>query len=362
MCFRVDQALPLFWGHTSETIGGAEKQLHLIVSALARDPDFNVRVIVPHGSRSIEADGITFAPAAKPPIKRGLPYVSRLINRARARAPFGATDPVILFQVFPGHSQEFWSLARSLGYKFVYRTSTDADTDETILGPSLAASHFSMLRDADAVIAQTEHQKGVLLKKLGVSATVIPNMVGMPAAAHVARGRYVLWVGRANAVKRPWHFVELARRLPHLSFVMVMPPQDPTIMRSVQLESRWVSNLEIVEGVPNGQMDDYYRDAAVLVNTSAHEGMPNVFLEAAVWGTPVISLDVNPGGLLSPGPLGICANGEVDELRRQVEHLATHPETLETMGKAASQHVAHMHSEEYVMPLIKNLLRSVAAP
>ena len=72
-------------------------------------------------------------------------------------------------------------------------------------------------------------------------------------------------------------------------------------------------------------MPALFHRAAVLVSTSALEGFPNVFLEAAAAGVPIASLEVG-ASFLAEAAAGEHAAGDLDRLAAFVRHCWTYPE------------------------------------
>src|SRR5207249_646738 len=138
--------------------------------------------------------------------------------------------------------------------------------------------YLRALRGADARVAQTEVQQRLFSENFGVDTTVIPNPVALPpSAVDVAANTTVLWLSTYKPSKRPEWFVELARRLPQLSFVMVgFNPADqaaaswePALRAAAELD-----NLEVLGFVDHARVDDFLSRTALFVHTSPAEGFP----------------------------------------------------------------------------------------
>lgn len=111
---------------------------------------------------------------------------------------------------------------------------------------------------------------------------------GESVRAHIGREpvRVVLWVGRLDSGKRPELAIEYARWNPEDHVLVV---GDGTQRGVVERSAIGLSNVSVI-----GHVDDvgpYYAAADVMMFTSTGrgEGMPTVLVEAAAYGTPVVS-------------------------------------------------------------------------
>jgi len=361
VCFPHGDALDLFRGDNGDRFGGAETQVYLMSKLLADDPGFDVRLVADRPVSDVTYDGITFM-SHKPPVARGLPYVSRVVNRARAARPYrGLRDAVLIQTIAGAKAIDVWRVARRFGLKFVLRMSCDADIDGSLLYPHMVATYFEALRDADGVIAQTPSQQASLLERHGIEATLVPSLVQVPPQMPSQHGTGIMWVGRGAPIKRPWIAVETARVMPQYKFTMIMPVEDPLFWRWVTQEAERIPNLTVIPGVPYFEMEKHFRNSAILLGTSAIEGFPNVYLQAAAQGTPVVSLDVPASGLCEIDVMGVYAHGDVGRMREMIDELMSNPAELERLGLSAFDYVVHHHTADAVAPTLKAFLRRVAA-
>lgn len=148
------------------------------------------------------------------------------------------------------------------------------------------------LQRASAIVCQSGYQQERLQEVSGRDATVVPPPIDLnewPAAAR--DGEYVLWVGRSDRFhKRPHLLVELARRCPEIPFLMVMNRQDPDVYDSILKDLP--ANVTHRAYVPFDQMPDVFAAARLFVSTGnpEYEGFPNVLLQAAAVGVPIVSM------------------------------------------------------------------------
>jgi glycosyltransferase involved in cell wall biosynthesis len=180
-----------------------------------------------------------------------------------------------------------------------------------------------VLRHASRVFCQNETQQQRLREQMSIEAESLPAPIELERwpPGDAERGEYVLWVGRSDRFhKRPELLIELARRCAEIPFLLVMNRQDPDIYK--EIVSHLPANVTHREYVPFDKMPEVYAKARVLVMTGnpEYEGFPNVFLQAAATGVPVVSShDFN--GFLDSTKAGNVVGEDLDEMERQVRRV-----------------------------------------
>lgn len=365
VCFVCDAMLDLFTGEDAQKFGGSQAQMYLVAKHLAVEAEFGVRVVADRDVSGIQYPGISFR-QVDPPVRRGVPYISRFTNKQRRNRPYADLEQPILFQtILTSATVDTAAVAREFGHKFVFRVSSDAEIDGSMYSQDEKERLHAALKQADGVISLTRAQQAALRSELGIESHVIPNIVEVPADVPETTGGYVLWVGRAAEIKRPWIMIETARVLPEIEFVMLMAPgsgfpHERLFWQAITKEATHIPNLRIIPGVPFAQMAEYYRDAVAVANTSAAEGFSNVFLQAAAQRTPIVSLDVDPDGMLEVEGAGRCADGDVDAFRVALLEYVRNPSDAHRAGSRGFEYVSRHHSPQEVLPVLGAFLRRVA--
>lgn len=211
------------------------------------------------------------------------------------------------------------------------------------------------LMQADQIVVQTARQKQLLHERFGREATLIPNPLDLQVAAPVVQvspgERIALWIGKSDDVKRPELCLELAALLSDVRFVMIVNQDDPA--RLQRLRAHLPNNVELLESVSYHDMPAYYQRARVLLNTSRFEGLPYAFLEAGLYGVPVVSLDVDPDGLLTAHGCGICAHGSLKTMAQELHRLWTRDEDHVHFSREIREYVsAHHDARQRVADLV----------
>lgn len=206
--------------------------------------------------------------------------------------------------------------------------------------------HYSLAR-ADRIVVQTESQQEALRERFGREGVLIRNPVHVAPEDPArwlprAQREHVLWIGRAEDFnKRPMLFLELARDLPELRFVMIAGRSDEAVFSA--LVRVCPPNLRILEHVPAHEIWDWLRRARAFVNTSKFEGFPNTFLQSAVTGVPIVSLEVDPDGMLTRHGCGICTQGDPGAMRAALKMLTSDPARADALALACHRHVLERH-------------------
>jgi glycosyltransferase involved in cell wall biosynthesis len=116
----------------------------------------------------------------------------------------------------------------------------------------------------------------------------LPNVV-RPVGRPVTKSRtpVVVFLGRLDPVKRPWLFVDLAKRFASVQFLMLGQShfEGPRTWTPAHLPR----NVQLLGHVDGARKDSILTSAWVLINTSIHEGLATSYLESLAFETPIVS-------------------------------------------------------------------------
>jgi glycosyltransferase involved in cell wall biosynthesis len=181
---------------------------------------------------------------------------------------------------------------------------------------------------------------------------------------HSERAKYVAWVAMLRQTKRPDVLLEIARKAPTIRFVVC---GGPSTFASPPGYSEWIAaalqaqpNIEFLGKVPPQKTQQIIADAAMLLSTSDAEGFPNTFLEAWSSGTPVISLKIDPNGVIERQALGTIA-GHVERATADIIALMGSPQQRDKMALRARRYIAETHSEAAVVAVFKSAVAGLLA-
>jgi glycosyltransferase involved in cell wall biosynthesis len=99
-------------------------------------------------------------------------------------------------------------------------------------------------------------------------------------------------------------------------------------------------------------------NATALLSTSEQEGFPNTFLEAWSAGTPVVTLSVDPGGMIQEQGLGFVSGG-VEQAVGDIRSLFNAAETFDRFSTRARKYIKDVHSDVSVARAFNNAILSV---
>lgn len=187
---------------------------------------------------------------------------------------------------------------------------------------------LNQARFADVRLSVSKWQVEELRDQHGIEAQYLPNGVDVALCdqgrAHRFRKKhrldqFVLYVGRNDPVKNPQEFVELARRVPKMAFVMIGGGLSSKTLGASN-GPKLPDNLKIIGGVKPLEVQDALAASSVLVVTSKREGLPTLVLEGMAHGIRIVVPDER-GCLeaIDDGQFGeIYQLGDVDDLVKKV--------------------------------------------
>lgn len=356
ICFLGLENLPVLAAeYNTHGIGGEQVQQTLMARSLARRGHQVSMVVGDYGQPDGASwDGVRTHRAYRD--SAGLPVLRFLYPRwTKVWQALRRADADVYYVSCAGmHVGLVAMFCRRHGRKFVFKIAHDRDCEPDQLLITYARDkklYEYGLRRADAVIAQSEQQRAALKKNYQLPSSVAEMIVdGSDKRFGLAQRRFdVLWVNNIRQFKRPDLLLELARRLPGLSFHMIGGPQPgfAELYRQIEREAAAIPNLTFHGRVPYHDMDAWYAEAKVFVNTSDTEGFPNSYLQSWVRGTPSVAF-FDPDGVIAKQALGTAAP-DLAHMVAAVQRLASDPDDWNQTSARCRAYMARAYGEDRIM-------------
>lgn len=339
-------------------LGGSELQLYLLARKLAAQSGFDVTLYVADlGQGEREESGVLIRPLVKMgqdlrlTFGRSLTIVRRLVR---------AKHDVYVTRSASGLNGLVSTAAGFAAGRHVHMCAGETDfvwDPDTGLSARAWRLHQKAMRHASLVTCQTHKQLDQLREVYGREGALVPNLAPpLPSGIDASQPREgALWVGRDIDCKQPEMFVDLARRLPEWKFTMVCQPQPGRDLKRLKTEAP--ANLDFIAGMGFSESAKLFSRHQVLVSTSTAEGFPNTFLQAAAAGTPIVSLSVDPDGLIARHKAGFVCDGSFDRLIEHTSGLLEDTETWQTHHEGAVGWAQELEKDEVrVVEVLRELV------
>jgi glycosyltransferase involved in cell wall biosynthesis len=202
--------------------------------------------------------------------------------------------------------------------------------------------------------------KAYLLPKVCLLPSVLGDQTSVKS--HMERESYIAWVGMLRYHKRPDLLVEIARQAPSIRFVVcggisqfMTPPGygEQVVNNLVKLP-----NVEFLGQVAPEKAQQIIANAALLLSTSDEEGFPNTFTQAWSSGTPVVTLKVDPDGIIERIGLGAVSGNAIGAIR-DISSLLRSPKRRDAIASLARNFIVENHSAAKVVTIFEEALRAI---
>ena len=359
VCFIAPKAYPIFNPAVEKVFGGAEVDLYLLATELAKDPAYQVSFIVAdYGQPDGEIrQGVRLLKTLT--FRENMPAGAKKVWQGMRRAD----ADIYMHEAASMGTVLAAAFCRRYRRAFVYRTASSREADGAFFAANRIQGFFvrRAFRAADVVIVQNDRDADNLRRTAGVAPIVIRNACRLPAAWQTSKDS-ILWAGRSLPVKRPDLFLDLAEAFPQQRFVMICQEGtgDADYQRLVR-QARAIENLTFIPRVPYHEIDMYYQNAAIFVNTSESEGFPNAFIQAAAAGAAILSYRVNPDDFLTRYRCGLSCSGDFDTLKQQLASLLDH-DRYRQLGQNARHYAEQHHDINRIVERYKTLFGEAARP
>lgn len=202
--------------------------------------------------------------------------------------------------------------------------------------------YFSSLRrnfkNSDLIIPITERVRNDLLY-LGIQKDKISDPVGLGVDTKQFRNlkypkndKFIIgFFGRLSREKGIHRLIEMARKLPHIIFLVAGRKQTPI---------DFPCNVFYLGRIPHEQMPFFYNSVSAVIMPSFTEGFPNTVLEAYSCEIPILATkEALPSELKLFG-----LKGDFKDFPRMIEELRN--SDLDSIGKEARSYVEKNHTWE----------------
>lgn len=355
--------------HMLDTPGGSETQCHEVASQLLQLGHTVTYGVCRPGRHSYDV------PYATHPLRGSLP--------AALSAALAELEPdVVYWRRNKPYLLRCVSAARRHGVKFVFGVSSSVDVrvftkrrfpDERVnllrrTGRALAqlgaaargAMNYFALSLVDGIVFQ--HSGQVPRGFNGRYEIIYNSYPRIEVAAGPPSTRYVLWVGNLKKIKNPEYFLRLASDLEDtgVEFWMVGGIQNDAYRRLLGDASSLPKSFRYLGFQNQSAINSLMKGSLFLVSTSAHEGFPNVFIQAWLQRKAVVSLYVDPGELLVKERIGLCS-GDYETFKADVARLIADPGLRESIGERGFQFAAANCNPEINVKRLERFLVKIAS-
>lgn len=252
------------------------------------------------------------------------------------------------------------------GRGLVFRTASDADCDPRNLLVRYWRDRKLYeygLRRADAILVQSEFQRGLMSRNYGIDSRPARMFIELPKAEidNTHKDIDLLWVSNLWQVKRPDRVLDLAARLPHLKISIAggRYPGEHRLYSQTAEACRRLPNVTFHGQVAYQDVGALFDRARIFINTSDVEGFPNTYLQAWIRGSPVVAT-FDPDGIICREGLGVRVY-DTGELAEAVSRILGNRADIEGMRRRCLKYMAAYYNEDDLLgPYLRVMEAAVA--
>ncbi len=214
-----------------------------------------------------------------------------------------------------------------------------------------------LLNYTSILVVQSNFQKGYLDEKYNRQCMIVRSGYEINKVNSHEK-KTILWVGRLEPWKRPEKFIRLAEHFPDEIFIMIAPKIKgyENYADKIYKMAAGSKSIEVISFVHFQEIDSYYREAKLFVNTSEAEGFPNTFVQAFKNSTPVLSLNVDPDHILEKYHCGYCCGDDDSLMSKYMMQLINDNKKYSLMSQNSFKYAEENHD---IKKLANELVRII---
>jgi glycosyltransferase involved in cell wall biosynthesis len=161
------------------------------------------------------------------------------------------------------------------------------------------------------IFVQNSTQQQIVKKSFGRDSIIFYSNTTI-SEYRVARKNTILFIATMKDMKKPEIFCTIANKMTDDHEYIMIGLNYADMEKAENLNSILErSKVKYIGEQPVARVKQLLNDSLLLINTSDYEGFPNTFVQAWAAGVPVISLNVDPDGLIKRHGLGYIGNGDL---------------------------------------------------
>lgn len=329
VCFVQAFTYAVFNPSSTAKIGGAEVDLYNIANELIKDTRFEIYFLVADfGQKSLEKYNNIKVIKGHSQKKNLKNYILSFFKFYKKLAQINADIYITAnLSKYVGFTNFYCRLHNKI---HIHRTEHQHQVDKTYLlkkiikGSGRYIFFYLGFKNVDYVVVQNEEDRETLKRTFDFPSTVIRNSYPIEKLGSQKKRNFILWIARGKRWKQPEVFIDLAKEFPNEKFIMIMPvADDKKYFENVNKMANSVNSVDFIPGVPFSEVDDYYKNAKIFVNTSLAEGFPNSFNQAMNVSTPILSLNINPDDFIGKNQVGLFCNNNFNTLKENLNRVLT---------------------------------------
>lgn len=361
LCFFNLNGYSLFNSKSQAPLGGTEIQLYRLACYFSQQNEFSVSYAT--------------GDWGQPPVEKFKQICIYKTAKVNHKIFNLLTSPFIIWKVLKKINADIYLCSASgpeLGLialfckiyhkQLVFRVASNIDCDTNFLPNNLLRKvYFFGLKNTNKIIAQSNEQKNKLSHLLRLKSTVLKSLYEIKSDNTNSKKSYILWVGSCQQLKNPKLYLEVVKRFPAQKFVMICPVQknQEVLYNSLKKSAKKLDNLTLIPKVPFDRIQTYFNHAKILIGTSDFEGFPNVYIQACIGKTPIVSYKVNPDNFITKNNAGYVSDGNFETMISQIKILLTNNKTREQFSQNAFNYVKNNHDINIIGKQWKKILFSL---
>lgn len=338
--------------HRFDILGGSEAQCDFISTELTR-MGHDVTYVAIKGKEKTYDTSYTVVPSKH----NGSEILEKIIQ---------SQPDVVYWRYHKNFIYDVFKELRQLNIKIIFAVSSEYDTHRFLYNKKQSLytnfrkllrniSQFRGIRFVDAVVVNNESH----LNRLPVKRQqFIPNGMTDEYVSFKWKRPYCIWIANIKSIKRPELYIDLAKQIKDVDFLMVGAIQEQKY-NWVEDDENMPDNLHYLGPKSLTEVNGMIRESLFHIHTCMAEGFPNVFIQAWIFGKASVSYGFDPSEYIRTNDLGLCSNEKSEQFYNDVNEMIQNEKLRHKKGANAQLFANKMFKIETSVEYLEELAREL---